>query len=145
MTIEVLNQEMIKAMKEKDTIARDTIRTIIGNIKKASIDKRCEITEALCDEVLLKEVKTINEMIDTCPPERMDLFEEYAYKKIVICKYAPQIITDELTIRNMIKNILLDITIVDKGQVMKFVMPKLKGKVDMKIANKIIGEMFSGK
>lgn len=145
MTIEVLNQEMIKAMKEKDTIARDTIRTIIGNIKKASIDKRCEITEALCDEVLLKEVKTINEMIDTCPPERMDLLEEYAYKKMIICKYAPQRITDEPTIRNMIKNILLDITIVDKGQVMKFVMPKLKGKVDMKIANKIIGEMFSGK
>ena len=53
---------------------------------------------------------------------------------------------DENEIKNMITTLLSDAHIEllnsNKGQIMKIVMPELKGKVDMKITNKIIGELL---
>lgn len=143
MTLEILNQEMIKAMKEKDIVARDTIRTIIANIKKTVIDERCDTTEELVDRVLLKELKTINEMIDTCPSERTDLLEEYTQKKTVICKYAPKLLTDPEEIEGYINYIVdnYDVDISNVGAAMKSIMPHLKGKCDMKIASAVIKDM----
>ena len=138
MNINILNNDMIAAMKAKDNVTRDVLRSVIANIKKAAIDKRCEITDALCDEVLLKELKTINEMVDTCPASRADLLADYAAKKAVICQYAPKMITDEKEIETLVRGILSEAGVTDKNQIMKTVMPKLKGKVDMKIANQVI-------
>ena len=68
MTLEMLSKEMITAMKNKDKLRKDTISALIGAVKKAGIDKGCRdnIPESLITEVILKEQKTINEMIDTC-------------------------------------------------------------------------------
>ena len=76
--------------------------------------------------------------------DRLELLEEFRWKKDFLTKYVPQLVTDEKEISAMITSILKDITIVDKGQVMKIVMPQLKGKVDMKIANKVISSLFGG-
>ena len=56
MTLEVLQKEMIAAMKNKDKLRKDTISSLIGAVKKTALDKNCRdnITEALVDEVLLK-------------------------------------------------------------------------------------------
>ena len=79
MTLEKLQTEMIAAMKSKNKSRKDTISSLIGAIKKTAIDKRCKdnITEELVNEVILKEKKTVQEMIDTCPANRTDLFFEY--------------------------------------------------------------------
>ena len=59
-----------------------------------------------------------------------------------IYNFAPKLITDEITIKTMIGVALasanIDPETANKGQVMKAVMPILKGKVDMKIANQVI-------
>jgi len=36
----------------------------------------------------------------------------------------------------------IEMTIRNKGQIMRVVMPALKGKADMAIANKVIGELL---
>ena len=63
MTIEKLNTDMISAMKAKDKLRKDTLSAVIGAIKKAAIDRKCKdnITEALVDEIVLKELKTASE------------------------------------------------------------------------------------
>jgi uncharacterized protein YqeY len=144
MTLEKLNQEIIKAMKAGDTLTRDVLRSAVGNIKKAAIDKKQKdnITEVLIDEVLLKEQKTLQEMIDTCPKDRTDLLNEYQTKKTVIDKYAPKILTDEREINHLIYDICKGKDFANKGEAMKFIMPQLKGKVDMKVANKVINDMI---
>lgn len=146
MTLETLQKEMIAAMKNKDKLRKDTISSMIGNIKKAAIDKNCRnnIDEKLVDEVLLKEQKSMQEMIDTCPAERVETMNEYQEKMKVIKEFAPQLITDEEEIKKMVYHLLgaVDVQKDGKGAVMKSVMPKLKGKVDMKIANKVINEVL---
>lgn len=144
MTLEILNKEIIGAMKAGDTLTRDVLRSAVGNIKKAAIDKgqKDNIAEALVDEVLLKEKKTLQEMIDTCPADRVDNLNSYKAKMQVLEHYVPKLVTDEEEIKSLICELCKDIDLGNKGIVMKTVMPQLKGKVDMKIANKVITEMM---
>lgn len=144
MTLEILNKEIIGAMKAGDTLTRDVLRSAVGNIKKAAIDKgqKDNIAEALVDEVLLKEKKTLQEMIDTCPADRVDNLNSYKAKMQVLEHYVPKLVTDEEEIKSLICELCKDIDFGNKGIVMKTVMPQLKGKVDMKIANKVIAEMM---
>ena len=146
MTLEILQKEMIAAMKAKDKIRKDTISSIIGNIKTAAINDNCRnnISEQFVDKVLLKEQKTMQEMIDTCPADRVETLNEYKTKMEVIKEFAPQLITNEEAIRNKIYEILevTDVQHSSNSALMKTVMSQLKGKVDMKIANKIMNEIL---
>ena len=86
----------------------------------------------------------MQEMIDTCPTERVETMNEYQEKMRIIKEFAPQLVTDEEEIKMMVYHLLasVDVQKDGKGAVMKTVMPKLKGKVDMKIANKVINEVL---
>ena len=61
-------------------------------MKGTSIDEGCreDVPEALVDRVILKELKTVKEQLDTCPENRDDLRTEYQARYDVIEKYAPQ-------------------------------------------------------
>ena len=146
MTLEFLNKERTKAMKTGDTLARDVIRSAIGNIQKAAIDKgiKDNITEPFVDEILLKEKKTLQEMIDTCPADRVETLELYKAKMAVLDCYVPQIITDEKEITRLIIDVCKDMEVRNKGLIMKAVTAQLKGKIDMKIANKVVTDLMNG-
>lgn len=147
MTLEALQKAMKIAMKGKFKIELEVIRGIIAAVKKAAIDKRCEIDEELVNEILLKEKKTVQEMIDTCPKERVDLLEEYEHKLALINIYAPKLIAEPAEVRSIVEKILteanIDLKTANKGIIMKTVMPKVKGKVDMAVVNKVISEILN--
>lgn len=140
---EVIKQASIQAMKNHNNQKRDALRSVINRIKNAQIDLRCEITDTLVDEMLLKEVKTIKEQIDTCPSNRKDLLDTYTYALEVISEYAPKIITDENEIEEYINYVIdnYEVDISNTGTAMKTIMPHLKGKCDMKIASSVIKGM----
>lgn len=148
MILEILQEEMIAAMKNKNKIRKDSISSLIGAVKKTAIDQMCKdnITEELVNKVILKEKKTIQEMIDTCPADRIELMNEYTERLKVIEEFAPKLMNNEEEIKNVIATLLSDhqieITKVNKGQIMKTVMPAMKDKADMKVVNKVIGEMI---
>ena len=147
MTLEFLNKERAKAMKTGDTLARDVIRSAIGNIQKAAIDKgiKDNITEPFVDEVLLKEKKTLQEMIDTCPADRVETLELYKAKMSVLNCYVPQIITNEAEVKAFIIKTLngaIELTKSNRGKIMKVIAPAAKGKVDMAVVNRVIGTML---
>lgn len=141
MTLEKLNQDLVKALKEKDIVTKEVLRSAIGNIKKAAIDKKIkeDIPESLVDEVLLKEQKTLWEMINTCPADRVDTLKDYRAQKEIIDKYAPKLIADEKEIEKLILQLCKETPkCLGNCQPMKCIMPRLKGKVDMKVASKVI-------
>lgn len=148
MTLETLQAAMIAAMKNHNKARKDTISSLIAAVKKTAIDKMCKdnITEDLVNEVILKEKKTVQEMIDTCPAERTDLLNEYNTRMKVIAEFAPILLTDVSEIKDTITTLLSDANIEplnsNKNQVMKVVMPAMKGKADMKIVNMMIVEML---
>ena len=148
MELKTLQTDMIAAMKSGDKTRKDVLSSAIGAIKKAGIDKGCRdnIPEVLVDEVLRKEQKSLQEMIDTCPSTRTDLLDVYNSKITILKEYVPQLETDGVIIAGIIYSLMkksgIEITKANKGKLMKVVMPQLKGKVDMSIANKCFKELL---
>lgn len=143
MTLEMLSKEMIAAMKNKDKLRKDTISALIGAVKKAGIDKGCRdnIPENLVTEVILKEQKTINEMIDTCPADRTETLAEYKARAAVIAEFAPKMMTEDEIAMELDKYCTLeglDLTKANRAAIMRGFMPTIKGRADGKLANKVI-------
>ena len=142
MKLETIQESIKIAMKTHATLEVETLRSVVAAVKKAAIDRQCEITEKLVDEMLLKEVKIIKEQIETCPATRPEMLEEYEHRLMIVENFAPKLVTDPIEITAMVEATLVkagvDIETANKGQVMKAIMPVLKGKVDMKIANQVI-------
>ena len=143
MKIEVLQKEMIAAMKARDKVRKDAISSLIAAIKKVAIDEgtREDIPEELVDRVILKEMKSVKEQIDTCPDSRTDLKEEYTQNYNIISEFAPKLLSSD-----EIKAILNDkfsdvIATKNKGMIMKAVMAELKGKADGKVINEAVAEL----
>lgn len=143
MTLETLQKEMIAAMKAKDKVRKDAISALVSAVKKVAIDEGCRdnITEELTDRVILKEIKSVKEQIDTCPEERAELKAEYTARFEIMSEFAPkQLSADE--IKAVITEKFADVIATkNKGQIMKAVMGELKGKADGKLINQIVAEL----
>lgn len=152
MTLNELQECKVAAMKNGDKVRIKVLNDIIVLIQKEQTKGKTKIeaTEELVATCATKVQKILEEMVATCPgkTEQKDytpLLEDYKAQLAIAREYAPQLITDEAEIKNMIWNALgnnIELTKKNKGLVMKTVMPVLKGKVDMKIANTVIGEML---
>lgn len=143
MQMEQLQKDMIAAMKAKDKPRKEAISSLVSAVKKTAIDAGCrdDIKEDMVDQVILKELKTVKEQIDTCPAEREDLKAEYQFRYDVIQEYAPSLMSEE-EIRNFIMEKFADIVAQkNKGMIMKNVMPELKGKADGKLINQVVAKL----
>lgn len=143
MEFKTLQQDMIAAMKAKDKTRKDAISALVSAAKKAAIDEgtRDNITEEIVNRVVLKELKTVKEQIDSCPEERAELRAEYQARYDIISEYAPQMMSGE-EIKAFILDKFADLAATkNKGQIMKQVMGELKGKADGKLINQIVTEL----
>ena len=97
MKLEQLQKDMIAAMKARDKSRKDSISALVAAVKKVAIDEGCreDVPEELVDRVILKELKTVKEQIDTCPASREDLLTEYQARYEVMSQYAPRMMSHE--------------------------------------------------
>ena len=148
MTLEMLEKEMTKARRNRDTVRITAISGLVNAVKVAAINERCKdnITEEFVNNILIKEQKTVQEMIDTCPADRTDLRTEYKNRMAIVKEFAPQLLTDATEIKNQIMDAVngeIEFTKNNKGKIMKIIAPIFNGKADMKIVNQVIGEMLA--
>ena len=143
MDIELLRKDMVAAMKAKDKPRKEAISSLISAVKKAAIDEGCrdDIPEELTDRVILKELKTVKEQIDTCPESRADLKAEYQFRYDVISEYAPKLLSAEEVKAVIEEKFAEALATKNKGQIMKAVMGELKGKADGKVINQVVTEL----
>lgn len=143
MEFKTLQQDMVAAMKAHDKETKDAISSLIAAIKKVAIDEgvRDNITPELCDRVILKEMKTVKEEIDTCPESRAELKSQYEKTYEIISRYAPKLM-DEDEIKAAIEKDFAEVAATkNKGAIMKAVMGALKGKADGSTISKVVAEM----
>lgn len=143
MTLEVLQKDMIAAMKARDKERKDSISSLVSAVKKVGIDNGCRdnIPEDIVDSVILKEIKSVKEQIDTCPADRTDLLEQYKARYDVFNEYAPKLLSEE-EVREILTTKFADVIATkNKGQIMKTVMAELKGKADGKVINQVVAEL----
>lgn len=143
MQLETLQKDMIAAMKTKNKGRKDAISSVISAVKKVAIDEGCrdDIKEELVDRVILKELKTVKEQIDSCPADRTDLIEEYQARYDVISEYAPKLLSADEVKALIMEQFSEVVASKNKGMIMKNVMPVLKGKADGKVINEVVGEL----
>lgn len=144
MTLEILQKEMISALKAGNKLRKETISTLIAQIKKAAIDKGCRdnIPESLVNEELLKAKKAQEDSINLCPNARRDLYDEYVAQMRIIKEFAPSLIEDEGEIRNIILDCGFEVSKQNQGVIMKTIKASYTGKVDMKKVSQVFKEML---
>lgn len=145
MEFEKLQKDMVAAMKAREKERKEAISSLISAVKKAAIDGGCrdDIRPELVDQVIMKELKTAKEQLDTCPDSREDLKAEYQTRYNIIQEYAPKLMSAD-EIRTFLKAECSEVLATgNKGQIMKTVMPKLKGKADGKVINQVVAEFCS--
>lgn len=143
MELATLQKDMIAAMKAKDKPRKDAISALVSAVKKAGIDAGCreDIPETMVDQVILKEMKTVKEQIDTCPADRTELLEEYRARYAVMNEFAPKLLSAE-EVREILTTKFAEVLATkNKGMIMKTVMGELKGKADGKVINQVVAEL----
>ena len=143
MELEALRKDMVAAMKAKDKPRKEAISSLVSAVKKAAIDAGCrdDIPSSMVDQVILKELKTVKEQIDTCPDSRQDLKEEYQFRYDVISEYAPRQMSAEEVEAYIKEKFAEQLATKNKGMVMKAVMADMKGKADGKMINQVVAKL----
>lgn len=145
--IEEIRAQMVVAMKEKDKEKKDSLSMLVSALKNKEIDKREPLTEEEENEVIKKEIRQTKETLDAAPADRADIKEQCEKRLAVYKQFVPEDLSED-AIREIIKGVLSDLSIEqatpkDKGRIMKELMPKVKGKAEGSIVNKIVGEFMN--
>ena len=145
--IDEIRAQMVVAMKEKDKEKKDSLSMLVSALKNKEIDKREPLTEEEENEVIKKEIRQTKETLDSAPADRTDIKEQCEKRLAVYKQFVPEDLSED-AIREIIKGLLTDLSIEqatpkDKGRIMKELMPKVKGKAEGSLVNKIVGEFMN--
>ena len=144
--IEEVRAQMVAAMKNKDKERKETLSMLLAALKNKAIDKRADLTEAEENEVIKKEIKQTQETMDLAPSDREDIKEECAKRLAVLKEFAPEEMSEEqirAEINEVLKNLgITEPTGKDKGKIMKELMPRVKGRADGALVNRLVGELL---
>lgn len=140
---EILKQDLITAMKNKDKIELNTLRAVKGAIQLEVINNKKEENNDLILDVINKQIKMRNDSINEFKKaNREDLILEYTKEIEVLKRYMPKELTIE-EVTELIDEIIkkLNATSVKEfGMVMKEITPQIKNRFDMSKASAIIKE-----
>lgn len=148
MTLEKLMEMLTESIKSKNKVKKAVIADVVTCTKNMAIEKKTKdnITEDIVDAAILKCKKTCQEQIDTCPKNRTDLFEFYNENMKYINEIAPAQMSEK-EICNFVYTKFMELQSINKpinkGLLMKAVMPELKGKTDGKLVNKVVMEILA--
>ena len=144
---EQLFADLKTAMKEKDTIKKDTIQLIRSGVLQIEKDNKVELDEGVI-EVISKQLKSRRDSLpDYEKSGRQDLIEKLNKEIEVLLSYLPEQLSED-EIQKIVEDAIAQTgasTIKDMGKVMGIVTAKAKGRADMKIVGGLVKKMLQGK
>lgn len=143
---EQILSDIKETMKSKNSEKLLTLRTLHSEIKNVGINKRKEITDEDIASVIAKGIKLRLEAIEQFKTgNRIDLVEKEEAQIAIYKTYQPK--QSELSeIEGLVSQAIADTgaaTLKDLGNVMKAVMPLVKGKADGQIVNQVVKDKLS--
>ena len=141
-----IKEDIVKALKEKDTLKLQTLRGIKGEVDLEHINKKIDINDELVITVLTRGIKTRRESINEFEKgNREDLISKTKEEIDLLQLYLPKQLT-----KDEINEILDDAfdkvkptSPKDMGLIMREVTPILKGKADMGEVSSLIKERLA--
>ncbi len=143
---EKLMEDLKYSMKNKDTIRKNTVTMVRAAIKQVEVDQRRDVPDEEILEIISKQVKEKRFAIEEFKKgSRQDLVDLTEKEIEILLEYLPKQLSEE-EVEAIVIEIIKEInatSMKDIGLIMKAVMPKVKGKTDGNIVNKVVKKVFS--
>ncbi|TSB46765.1 GatB/YqeY domain-containing protein [Alkalicoccobacillus porphyridii] len=141
-----LNQDMKLAMKNKNKVELSVIRMVKASIQNEQIKAGRELSDEDHLTVLNRELKQRKDSLHEFEQAgRDDLVERQREEIEVLHTYMPEQLSEE-EVRKLVAE-TIDETGAQKksdmGKVMSAIMPKVKGKADGSVVNRLVQELLS--
>ena len=144
--LEKFQQDIIKAMKEKNKEELSVLRMAKGAMDKIRIDQKKEVDDQLLIEVIAKEIKSRNDSIaEFKKGGREDLVSKTENEINILKRYLPEQLSEE-EVDKIIDEAFVELApqgMKDMGKVMSMVSPKVKGCFDMGVVSSKIKSRLS--
>ncbi len=141
-----LNNDLKEAMKSRDKLRTETLRSLRSAIKYAEIEARAELDDAGVLAVIAKQAKQRQDsIVQFKKGQRADLVEKESAELAILESYLPAQMSEE-EIREKAQAVINELGVTDlkgMGQVMKRLMTDLKGRADGKVVNQIVRQLLS--
>ena len=145
---EQLFADLKTAMKEKDTLKKDTVQLIRSGILQFEKDNKVELDDEGVMEIITKQLKSRRDSLpDFVKSGREDLIEKLNKEIEILLSYLPEQLSEE-EIAKIVEEAIAETgaaSVKDMGKVMGIVNPKLKGRADMKVVGALVKKMLTGK
>lgn len=141
-----IEEDIIVAMKGKDSIKVQTLRMLKAALGNFLIEKRKNTAEdAEMITLIQKQVKMRQESIDTYKKAgREELASKEAQEKTILETYLPEGLTDE-ELTALVKAAIEQLGAkapADMGKVMKEVLPKIQGRADGSKVSQMVNSLL---
>ncbi|WMM23505.1 GatB/YqeY domain-containing protein [Tissierella sp. MB52-C2] len=143
---EKLMEDLKDSMRSKDTIKKNTITMIRAAIKQKEVDERIDVSEEAILEIISKQLKEKRMAIEEFKKgQREDLVQLTENEIDILLEYLPKQLSEE-EVEEIVAEAIKEInatSMKDIGLIMKTVMPKVKGRTDGNIVNKMIKKILN--
>lgn len=143
---EELLQDLKEAMKNKDTLRKDTITMLRAAILQVEKDSQKVLNDDEICAIVAKEVKKRKESVKEYEDAgREDIADNLKKEIEILSKYLPEQLTEE-EIRKMVEDAIVESGAAsprDMGKVMSILRPKTAGKADGKLVSDIVKEKLA--
>ncbi|WP_227934924.1 GatB/YqeY domain-containing protein [Alkalihalobacillus deserti] len=144
--LERLNQDMKNAMKNKEKDRLSVIRMVKSSLQNEQIKLGRELTDDESLTVLNRELKQRKDSLHEFEKaNREDLASKLRDEVAVLVVYMPEQLSEE-EVSKIVVEAIADVgasTKADMGKVMGAVMPKVKGKADGGLVNRLVQQHLS--
>ena len=146
--LQQLSKDMVTAMKEKDKATLSVVRMLKAAVQNEQIAVGHDLTPDEENAVLTREYKQRKESLEEFTSAgRQDLIDQTNHELAVVAKYMPeQMSADEvaMVVNETITQVGAE-SMKDFGKVMGAIMPKVKGKADVKLVNQTVKDALQAK
>jgi len=142
---ERLKSDLKEAMKAKDIVKRDAIRSINTMIKQIEVDERKELTDDEIIKLIQKGVKQREEaIVQYKSASRDDLVQNEQSQIDIFSLYLPKQLSDE-ELETIIKDLIKEVgatSLKDMGKIMNPAKQKVGASADGKRINQIVKKLL---
>ncbi len=142
---EKLMEELKEAMKNKDTIKKNTVQMVRAAILQIEKDKGIEVGDDKILEIIAKEVKTKKDaLVDFEKAQRQDLIDQTNQEIAILQEYLPKQLSRE-EVKVEVEKIISEIgatSMKDMGAIMKEAKAKLGASAEGKTINEVAKEIM---
>jgi uncharacterized protein YqeY len=142
---EKFNNLLHEAMKNRDDVARDTMRLLLTNLKLLEVEKKQTLDDTAILALIQKEIKSRHESIEEFKKgNRQDLVERSQAEIKVLEQFLPKQLSDE-EVKAIVTATVAEVgatSMADMGKVMKTALPKMQGQAASDRVSAMVKELL---